>query len=65
MTPVEAYDGRRAACDGDSCQITYPDDMRKMLKGLSGQQRSKLRRWLGMEPMDYDAPGSTVREQGV
>lgn len=28
--------------------------------------RRKLERWLAeMEPMDYDAPGSTVRETGV
>ena len=41
---------------GDSCTVKYPDD----------EAREKLNKWLKeLKPEDYDAPGSTVREQGV
>ena len=59
---------RAASCDGDSCKITSEErrEMEEMLRGLSDEAKAKLLDWMGyMEPMDYDAPGSTVREQGV
>lgn len=37
---------------------------RDLLQGIEGEQRWKLIRW-GIEPLDYDAPGTTVREMGV
>lgn len=52
-------------CNGDSCEINEEDatKLKHMAQGLSGEQLMKLRNWLGMEPMDYDAPGSRTREQ--
>lgn len=49
-------------CNGDSCDI----QLKNMAQGLTPEARAKLMNWLGvMEPIDYDAPGSTVRETGV
>ena len=42
-------------CDKDSCPI----DFKSILAYNGKKEPDKL------EPMDYDAPGSTVREQGV
>ena len=41
---------------GDSCTVKFPDD----------EAREKLNKWLKeLEPEDYDAPGTSAREQGV
>lgn len=47
-----------------------PDDTREELeiavRSLDPEAQRKLMEWLKrMEPEDYDAPGSTVRESGV
>lgn len=45
-------------CNGDYCEIDTTD-----YKKVAEQ---KLNEWLyHLDPYDYDAPGSTVREQGV
>lgn len=54
-----------AECNGDSCDVAESSEWQKMTRGLSAEARAKLADWLCWEPMDYDAPGSTVRETGV
>lgn len=58
------------ACNGDSCEVNIPpkkkSEAKDPLQGLKGEARKKLSKFLGgLEPIDYDAPGTTVREQGV
>lgn len=53
------------SCNGDSCEVTEIIEREKMMQGLVGEARAKLENWLGWEPIDYDVPGSTTREQGV
>lgn len=46
-------------CNGDSCEIEFEDD-------VDAWAKRKVESWLRrMEPIDYDAPGTSVREQGV
>lgn len=64
-------------CNGDSCTIVKhqnqesfekeeEEQLRNMVKGLTAPAKIKLLRWLDrFEPIDYDAPGCSVREQGV
>lgn len=40
--------------------------LRHMVQGLDGEQLEKLKAMFSeLEPIDYDAPGTTAREQGV
>lgn len=66
-------------CAGDACRVTYPEGRtkgpdwnrdagqpRRMADGLEDRDFRKLKDWFRrMAPMDYDAPGTTVREMGV
>ena len=46
----------KTICGADGCGIDY----------AAIEAEEKLKLWLsGIEPMDYDAPGSTTREMGV
>lgn len=48
-------------CNEDSCEVEteYTDD-------IDAWAKRKVERWmLELEPIDYDAPGTTARETGV
>ena len=63
--------GDRAAGGGmmgdntDCSDVTEIAEREKLMQGLNGEARAKLENWLGLEPIDYEAPGSTARETGV
>lgn len=54
----------KTTCTGDSCDVSYT--LRRAVESMDEAAKDKLRRWINsMDPMDYDAPGTSARETGV
>ena len=55
-------------CDGDSCDVTQLIQKEQERQEMDRAAVLRVERWgkkLRLDPIDYDMPGSSAREQGV